>query len=476
MSQSSRMFLTVFINLLLIIASTSLLYVLESNWQAKKNQESRDRTYEFYFNKVEHYLDNVANTLNFISEEYSEGSCSRPFILDMRKKLFNIPGAIELGIVQTIGDQGVIACSSWGESGHKIFVRKPSPHDGILLTGPHLINSLEMPVYVIKKTVENFEFNILIKQKSVDNFIMNSREIAVSIADGTSGEKYRDSNIITDLSYVIPTNHNVQKHSLYFIPGSLLMFIICFFLISPKFVRLIEKYILRFKIKNHYYYNEYQPIVDTKNQTIFSIEVFLRVKNNSSIQENIENIKDLDLCVDHSLFQIDKIWKSFDRDFIQQHSFQVNISSRHLESLVFIKELLRLDPLQRESLILEVTENESLMIDKNLMKSRMTRLKSHGFRFAIDDFGVEYSSLSYISEFDFDILKTDKMFIEDTSINNAVLKAVINLAHEVGMVCIAEGVEKAEDKIKLCEMGVYLHQGWYYGRSMSAENIVDFKV
>jgi EAL domain-containing protein (putative c-di-GMP-specific phosphodiesterase class I) len=137
---------------------------------------------------------------------------------------------------------------------------------------------------------------------------------------------------------------------------------------------------------------------------------------------------------------------------------------------------LQLKALTCTSLILEMTEDDNLMLQKNIVKEHMARLKEKGCRFAIDDFGIEYSGLSYISEFDFDIVKTDKIFIDDKDQNTAILKSIIAFCNELDIDCIAEGIETKDDNEKINQIGIHLHQGWYHGRPVSAEKITAYTV
>ncbi|SHE79754.1 EAL domain, c-di-GMP-specific phosphodiesterase class I (or its enzymatically inactive variant) [Marinomonas polaris DSM 16579] len=472
MSAKSRMLLTVLINFSLVVILAGSLYFIEGEWQHQREREAKDEVKQLYFSKMENYLKEVTAFISFISVGYTN-DCPRSFVLQMRKELFNIPGAIEFGVIQKEDDHGVVVCNSWGEN-ERVLVRKPSPHDGFLMTGPHTINSLEMPIFVIKKTIESFEYNILIKKSSVDDFLNNSLDVVMSLNNKQQGSTYRDSNVVDNLSYVVPLSNSAKRYNLYFIPTTLLLFLVCFFLVTPTLVRAIEKRFLRWKIRGHVYYNEYQPIIDTNDQSLFSIEVFLRSNDGVNVKDSIDKIKSLDLCIEYTLFQVKLIKSSFSKEFISNNSFQVNISCLHLESEFFVKNMLTLGDDICSSLILEVTENENLMIQKTVIKTHMERLKQKGYRFAIDDFGIEYSSLSYISEFDFDIVKTDKIFINETDKNIAILKSIITLTNELGIACIAEGIETEKDCQKITQLGISLHQGWFHSRPMKAEDIIAY--
>jgi hypothetical protein len=323
MSAKSRMLLTVLMNFSLVVMLTGSLYIIENEWQHQREREAKSEVKQLYFSTIENYLKEVTDFIDFISISYTD-DCPRSFVLTMRKELFNIPGAIEFGVIQKEDDHGVVVCNSWGEN-ERILVRKPSPHNGFLITGPHTINSLEMPIFVIKKTTDNFEFNILIKKSSVDRFLNNSSEIVISINDKEQGEKYRHSDVIDNLSYTVPATDSEKNYNLYFIPMALLLLLLCIFLVTPTLVRVIEKRYLRLKIREHVYYNEYQPIIDTNDQSLFSIEVFLRSKDGVNVKDSIDKIKNLDLCIEYTLFQINLIKSSFSKEFISNNSFQVNV-------------------------------------------------------------------------------------------------------------------------------------------------------
>lgn len=140
MSTKSRMLITVIINFSLVVILTSSLYFIESKWHQQRELESKEEIQQLYFSEMEGYFKEVANFIAFISVGYTD-NCPRSFVLQMRKELFNIPGSIEFGVIQKDGDHGVVVCNSWGEN-ERIEVRKPSPHEGFLITGPHTINSL----------------------------------------------------------------------------------------------------------------------------------------------------------------------------------------------------------------------------------------------------------------------------------------------------------------------------------------------
>jgi len=104
----------------------------------------------------------------------------------------------------------------------------------------------------------------------------------------------------------------------------------------------------------------------------------------------------------------------------------------------------------------------------------LTKLKDKGIRLAIDDFGTGYSSLSFLHYFPFDILKIDRSFIANMSHNANSLKIVrgiAELAHNLEMLIVAEGVETSEDLEHITAMGCHYFQGYYSAPPLSAEEM-----
>ena len=79
----------------------------------------------------------------------------------------------------------------------------------------------------------------------------------------------------------------------------------------------------------------------------------------------------------------------------------------------------------------------------------LTKLKQLGIGLSLDDFGTGYSSLSYLTRFPFDTIKIDKSFVDDTTPKRAVLlKSMVNMAHELGLSVVAEGISDESDALR----------------------------
>ena len=125
------------------------------------------------------------------------------------------------------------------------------------------------------------------------------------------------------------------------------------------------------------------------------------------------------------------------------------------------------------TLHLEITET-TLMSSVDQVKQVLVDLKGRGISFAIDDFGTGFSSLSYIKRFPVSSLKIDKSFVRDLESNDTdktIVKAIIGLAHSLGAVCVAEGVETKEQLAFLKQEGCDFLQGYLLGKPMSGDEL-----
>jgi diguanylate cyclase (GGDEF)-like protein/PAS domain S-box-containing protein len=129
-----------------------------------------------------------------------------------------------------------------------------------------------------------------------------------------------------------------------------------------------------------------------------------------------------------------------------------------------------------ESLKLDVTE--SAFIDA-LESNRLAleRIQALGVRTSIDDFGMGYSSLSYLKRLPADALKIDKSFVKgfgEDAQDTAIVRMVVELAHTLGMEVVAEGVETWAQAALLAEMGCDMAQGYHFARPLPAEAVAGF--
>jgi EAL domain-containing protein (putative c-di-GMP-specific phosphodiesterase class I) len=124
-------------------------------------------------------------------------------------------------------------------------------------------------------------------------------------------------------------------------------------------------------------------------------------------------------------------------------------------------------------LVLEITET-ALFTDLERATSTLHRLSDAGIPISLDDFGQGQTSLGYLSRLPLHELKVDRSFVTDMTrapTSAAIVRSLVELAHNLGFVVVAEGVEEAETLTALQEMGCDMAQGYLMARPMPAGDV-----
>ena len=157
----------------------------------------------------------------------------------------------------------------------------------------------------------------------------------------------------------------------------------------------------------------------------------------------------------------------------------VNVSARQFLAPGFVDQVIdranatSIDPAR---VILEITE-EAMVEDIETTMQAMHALKDYGFRLSIDDFGTGYSSLRYLKEFPLDELKIDKSFVDhivDNRNDRAIAVSIIEMAHNLGLDVVAEGVENQQQFMLLQKQGCRLFQGFLFSRPLPEDAFVEY--
>ena len=147
----------------------------------------------------------------------------------------------------------------------------------------------------------------------------------------------------------------------------------------------------------------------------------------------------------------------------------INVSPQDLHSEGFIElleEQLEAHRVPPRLIELEVTEN-AIIEDPEIFSYKLNQIRSMGIRIAIDDFGVGYANFANLRAYPFDTIKIDKAFILDMQYSEedrVLVRGAIDIAHNLGMNCVAEGVETDGARAFLVELGCEQAQGtWFCG-------------
>jgi diguanylate cyclase (GGDEF)-like protein len=153
----------------------------------------------------------------------------------------------------------------------------------------------------------------------------------------------------------------------------------------------------------------------------------------------------------------------------------VNLSSKQLaqpDLTEQIDQILEETGVAPGDLKLEITESV-IMEHPQSAAEVLQRLKDRGIRLSLDDFGTGYSSLSYLHRFPFDTLKVDRSFVSRLDVEDGdpvIVRTIVNLAHNLGMHVIAEGVETEGQVERLRDMGCQYAQGYYFSRPVNGDS------
>lgn len=157
----------------------------------------------------------------------------------------------------------------------------------------------------------------------------------------------------------------------------------------------------------------------------------------------------------------------------------INLSAQDLSSdsiRVLIDQKLTENNLSARDICLEVTERDMMTdVDKSLQL--LNYYRDQGFQLSIDDYGVGYSALSKLAMMPVHELKIDKCFILNLSHqrdDQIIVRSTINMAHELGLSVIAEGVENNESQTFLSELGCDYIQGYYLAKPMSFDALIQW--
>jgi diguanylate cyclase (GGDEF)-like protein/PAS domain S-box-containing protein len=240
---------------------------------------------------------------------------------------------------------------------------------------------------------------------------------------------------------------------------------------------------LRTAIEKHEMTLYYQPIVDLRSGGIYGVEALLRWEHPQfgrllpqhfiPLAEETGLIVQLGAWVLGEACRQMQVWRAAYPKL--PLAVAVNISGRQLQGAgvaAALRQTLTSSGVEPSSVVLEITE--SVLMQETDVLERLQQLKALGVRLAIDDFGTGYSSLSYLQRFPIDILKIAKPFVEEVgqgADRSALARAIVGLGDTLKLQTIAEGIERAEQRAALIELGCPLGQGHHFWPALPAAAI-----
>jgi diguanylate cyclase (GGDEF)-like protein len=226
----------------------------------------------------------------------------------------------------------------------------------------------------------------------------------------------------------------------------------------------------------------YQPKINLKTNQIFGVEALVRWQHPElglimpdrfiPMAEQTGAVRPLTLWMLERALQQCLEWKRQGVDLVAA----VNLSPRNLQDVDLperVRSLLELLGAPAQMLELEITESV-IMSDPLRALQVLTRLNKMGLRLAVDDFGTGYSSFSYLRKLPVHEIKIDKSFIDDMrqQHDEVIVQSTIELAHNLGLTVVAEGVQDKETFERLRELGCDSAQGDYLSVPLDGPNVL----
>jgi diguanylate cyclase (GGDEF)-like protein len=231
----------------------------------------------------------------------------------------------------------------------------------------------------------------------------------------------------------------------------------------------------------------YQPILDLRTQRIVGFEALARWQHPSrglvlpvdfiALAEESDLIVAIGRVILEKACRQARLWRQRwpDQDLVMS----VNLSPRQFldpDLANGIGQVLQASGLAPKALELEITES-SVMDRSETSLAVLQQLRAIGVRVVLDDFGTGYSSLAYLRQLPLDTIKVDRSFVTDLDVrdpNVGIIRAVVSLAHGLGITVVAEGIETEEQARRLRELGCDMGQGYVWAHPADPLHIGQF--
>jgi diguanylate cyclase (GGDEF)-like protein/PAS domain S-box-containing protein len=227
----------------------------------------------------------------------------------------------------------------------------------------------------------------------------------------------------------------------------------------------------------------FQPVIDLADGAVVGAEALARIRSGEQlitpdafvdVAEETGLVVELDARMFECAVRQMARWRADGLTAVRCVS--TNVSARSLEDPAFtdrLRKILTWYGVPGSAVQIELTER-SLLSSSQTLRESMERLSDIGIAVGLDDFGTGYSALAYLQRFDLSFMKIDRSFVSrlgDRDRDDALVAAVVGLAHAHELTVVAEGIETAEQLAALRSMGCDRAQGYLVGRPMPAQEI-----
>ena len=232
----------------------------------------------------------------------------------------------------------------------------------------------------------------------------------------------------------------------------------------------------------------YQPQIDLKTGVVIGFEALLRWEPADipvvSPDEFVPVLENSGLISEVGAWIIDTAcghWRQWlDSELVSdEERLCINVSAHQFAEgnlLKLLKQALRDHELSPSSLEVELTES-AVMLDTNTTRKALRQIRNIGIGLSMDDFGTGYATMAYLRRYRFDTLKIDRSFIQRIRTNKkdlVIAFSMIQLAHNLELRTVVEGVETPEQLLSLRRMGCNIGQGHLFSHPLSADAVPEF--
>ena len=240
---------------------------------------------------------------------------------------------------------------------------------------------------------------------------------------------------------------------------------------------------LRKAIRENQLLLHFQPVIDLRDGSVTGAEALVRWQHPERglippgvfipVAEESGLIVELGAWV---LRRVGRYLRECNDPALRKLRVSVNVSAAQLAdepTRAALVEILKAEDAAR--LTLEITES-ALVADRDGVHAFLGIATNLGFRTALDDFGTGFSSLSYLRDFHFDVLKVDKSFVDNLqdARHFGLVASIVSMGRILGMQVVAEGVEEEAQVRKLRQIGCDYAQGYYYAKPRPFDNFIEF--
>lgn len=349
-----------------------------------------------------------------------------------------------------------------------VVARYGSDEFAVLQTG---VNTASLAVLLADKNIDHFNKPFLLHNKKIET------SISVGIATCEQTDGYTAVNMLEYAEIALTLAKKKGNGDYAFHSKELTLQHHRRFLIGTELKKELDN--------NQGLFLVFQPQVDiTASEKIVGAEVLLRWQNSEhgfiSPGEFIPIAEERGLIDRVGEFVLRKScyqWQAWNKDHNIQIKLAVNVAPEEIGTLGFSDRVLSIlseTGMPPEYLELEITER-SFAMGRSTVKETMLELVAHGISFSIDDFGTGFSSLLYLQQLPIQKLKIAMEFIQDLhrSTTAEIVTATITMAHGLGLIALAEGVEEESQFIYLKQLGCQQIQGYYCHKPMKEDEFVN---